>query len=93
MFAFFFGVLLESFIIEEGFLVCLSGGVIGKRDYAGVGFIVAPWARCYIIGFCEFSDRIMSLKLRVIGRQLGIVCVYVVQGGRDFSERFFFNDN
>ena len=77
---------------EEGFLVVLSGGVGGEREFAGVGTIVAPWARRYVIGFSEFPDRIMSMKIRITGGQLGIVCAHVVQGGRDFTDRHSFFD-
>ena len=64
----------ESYVSNAVFFVALSGGVIGQREYGGVGILVAPWARKYAIGFSEFSDRIMSMKLRIKGGQLGIIC-------------------
>ena len=33
-----------SYVTEEGFYSILSGGVVGQRDYAGVGFLIAPYA-------------------------------------------------
>ena len=54
-----------SYVSEEGFLLVFSGGPVGSTEYAGVGMIVAFWARRYVIGFSEFSDRIISMKVRV----------------------------
>ena len=35
--------LSDYFITEDHFLVILSGRADDQREYAGVGFIVAPW--------------------------------------------------
>ena len=39
----------ESYITEEGFLIILSGGPSGVREFAGVGFMVFPTARKLVI--------------------------------------------
>ena len=35
----------DHYVAEGGFLIVLSGTAGNAREYAGVGFIVAPWAR------------------------------------------------
>ena len=47
---------VEAYIIDEGFLAILSGGISGVRERVGVGFLVSLLARRYVIGFTEFSD-------------------------------------
>ena len=82
----------DSYVTDSGFLVILSGGPSGCREYAGVGFVVSPWARRNVISFSEHSDRIAWLRLRVQGGKVPIVCAYAPQGGRDFVSRqsFFY---
>ena len=43
----------DSYISDAGSLIILSGGVLGEREYAGVGFIVSPFIRRFVIGFVE----------------------------------------
>ena len=50
--------------MEDGFLVFLSGAVVGSSDtYAGVGFMIAPWAVKAVVGFRAISSRIASLRV------------------------------
>ena len=70
-----------------------SGGIVGRPEYAGVGFLLVLWARQLVIGFTGFSNRIASLKLRGKGEQFVISCAYVVQGGREFIKRYSFYDS
>ena len=46
----------------EGFLVICSGGLVGEREYAGVGFIIAPKIRNAVVDFTQFSNRLIALK-------------------------------
>lgn len=65
----------EYSITEAGFLLILSGGN-GVRETAGVGFLIAPVLRRSVIGFCQATARMASLKLRVAGGKVGIVTAY-----------------
>ena len=50
---------------EDGFSVFLSGACKdGCRSYAGVGFIVAPWAIQSIVSFKAIDDRMASLRVK-----------------------------
>eukprot|EP00959_Pyramimonas_sp_CCMP1952_P224986 4704432-Pyramimonas_sp.AAC.1 len=50
----------------DGFMLCLSGEPDdAKRSVAGVGFIVAPWARSAIVAFRAVSPRLASLRIKV----------------------------
>ena len=82
----------DSYLTEEGFLIILSGGPQGAREYAGVGFLVAPAARQHIITFKEHTNRIASLKIRVSGGQLCLISAYAPHGGLDFALRWSFFD-
>ena len=82
----------DSYLTEEGFLVILSGGPEGAREDAGVGFLVAPAARPYIITFKERTNRMASLKIRVTGGQLCLISAYAPHGGLDFALRWSFFD-
>ena len=54
---------------SAGFTLFLSGAeaILGERDYAGVGFLVAPWARKSVISFRAISSRVAALRLKVHG--------------------------
>ena len=70
----------------------LLGRSDDQKEYAGVGFLIAPEVRSSIIGFCQASNRYAALKLRVPGGKIAIMTVYAPQSGRSFDERFtFFN--
>ena len=74
----------------EGYLVISSGGTPlkdGEREYAGVGFIVAPEAKASIIGYLQHSSRLAVLKMKVKGGSLAILSVYAPPGTRPHEER------
>ena len=78
---------------SDGFLVVLSGGPNDKREYAGGGFLVAPWLRPALIGFTQLNSRLASIKFRVSGGQVVFISAYAPHGGYDFDFRqSFFND-
>ena len=52
-----------------------------QREYAGVGFIIAPSLIPSIIGAICFSNRIACLKLRVPGGNTCIFSVYAPHNG------------
>ena len=73
--------------LEGGYLLINSGADDGKRSFAGVGFIVAPWLRSAVYSFKQISDRIAVLKLRVRGGKLAIINTYCPHNGYDYSVR------
>jgi len=68
-----------AFTTPEGYFVILSGGEPlkeGEREYAGVGFIIAPEARRSVLSYLQHSSRIAVLKLKVKGGRIAITSVY-----------------
>ena len=66
----------------DGFMVFNSGNNDeSERSYAGVGFIVAPWAKSSIVAFKSISDRIASLRVKVTGGMLTILSAYAPHEG------------
>ena len=56
----------SEYFEHEGFMVCMSGEPDKeKRSVAGVGFLVAPWARSATVAFRAISSRLASLRVRV----------------------------
>ena len=70
----------------EKYLVILSGGN-GPREWAGVGFVVAPSLRHSVMAFTQHSPRLASLKIRVTGGTLVVISAYAPQSGRPPAER------
>jgi exonuclease III len=60
--------------LKDGFQILYSGN--SSESHAGVGFIIAPWARHFAFSFCSHSARCASLKLRAQPRTLHIINVY-----------------
>ena len=78
---------------EQGHLVILSGSERDGRNWAGVGFIVAPRCRYHIKSWKQVSERICSLKIRVRGGAVGITGVYAPHNMKPLDERIhFFSD-
>ena len=75
------------YITDEGFLVILSGSASDGREYAGVGFIIAPWARHAVYGFLQLSSRIACVKLKVRNGKLALISAYAPHSGRPYDER------
>ena len=83
----------SPYYIEDDFLVILSGSSGSPREFAGVGFVVAPWVRHSVVGFLQFSNRLACLKLRVPHGRLALVSAYAPHSGYSFDERqTFFED-
>lgn len=75
------------FTTADQFLIVLSGSAGLTREFAGVGFIVAPWARQSLISFKQISNRLASVKVRVEGGKAVFFSAYAPQSGRPFDER------
>ena len=71
----------ERYITFGNYLVIVSGHDKDEREYAGVGFIIAPHIVPSILGAICFSKRIACLKLRVPGGIAGIFSVYAPHNG------------
>ena len=82
----------DYFLRNDGYLVIQSGGPNAMREWAGVGFLVAPAFRRSVLGFNQFSDRIASLKLKVLGGQMTILTAYAPHSGHDYAIRRSFFD-
>ena len=83
----------SSYCTKEGYLVIMSGGPMDAREYAGVGFIVSPWATRAVISFIQHSPRIAGIKLRTPGGNIGLVSVYAPHSGHTESVRQEFHTN
>ena len=75
---------------DDGFLVVLSGSSAGGKEWAGTGFIVAPWMTHAVIGFLQYSARLCSLKIRVVGRKMALMSAYAPHSGYPFDQRQVF---
>ena len=77
----------DSYVTTGGSLVTLSGGILGEREYAGVGFLISPTARPYMKSFSKHSDRLATLRTHITGGQLGIISAHALSAGDDFPIR------
>lgn len=81
-------------ISNAGFLFILSGGEDeNEREYAGVGFIIAPILRQSVLGFCQHSNRMACLKLKCKYGKAAIVSAYAPHNERPIDERTQFFSN
>ena len=84
-------VLDVEYFEEEGFTVFLSGAAKdGPRSYAGVGFMVAPWAIKSVFSFKAVNERIASLRVKVTGGVVNVLSVYAPHDGHEFEKRHHF---
>ena len=74
----------------EGFSVILSGREEEGREYAGVGFIVSPWAKHAVKGYIQQDSRMASLRLRIYGGILTLVTVYAWTNEHEYDVRHTF---
>ena len=68
----------------------LSGGdplKDSEREYAGVGFIIAPETRCSVMSYLQHSSRMAVLKIKVEGGQATIVTAYAPPATKPYDER------
>ena len=82
----------SPYFFSEDYLVILSGASDDQREYAGVGFLVAPWLQAAVVGYTQFSNRLASIKIRISGGQAVFISAYAPHGGYPFAERQAFYD-
>ncbi|TWW80180.1 hypothetical protein D4764_10G0012100 [Takifugu flavidus] len=63
-------------LLERGWTLYHSGVADGERRQGGVAILVAPQLSACILEFTLVDERVASLRLRVGGRILTIVCAY-----------------
>ncbi|CAG5929455.1 unnamed protein product [Menidia menidia] len=71
-------------LLERGWTLCYSGVAPGERRRAGVGILIAPHLGACTLGFTPVSERVASLRLRVGGRVLTVVCAYAPSGSTEY---------
>ena len=77
----------DYYLSDEGYIIILSGGLEGKRENAGVGYMIAPWMQKSVVSFCQDSSRMAALKIRVRGGKMSIITAYAPHSGYDFADR------
>ena len=76
---------------SDEFLIIYSGCEENQnREYAGVGFIIAPYMKFCVKSFMQLSSRIAILKLRIKGGIATLISAYAPANTHDFEERFEF---
>ncbi|TWW69208.1 hypothetical protein D4764_18G0000140 [Takifugu flavidus] len=63
-------------LLERGWTLYHSGVADGERRRAEVAILVAPQLSACILEFTPVDERVASLRLRVGGRILTVVCAY-----------------
>uniref|UniRef100_A0A3B5Q1D6 Endonuclease/exonuclease/phosphatase domain-containing protein n=1 Tax=Xiphophorus maculatus TaxID=8083 RepID=A0A3B5Q1D6_XIPMA len=71
-------------LLERGWTYFHSGVAQGERRRAGVGILVAPHLGACTLGFTPVNERVASLRLRVGGRVLTVVCAYGPNDSSDY---------
>ena len=80
----------DVFVTERGYQVILSGSSTLQREWAGVGFIVAPSVRKSVAGFCQYNSRMASLKVKTVRGVFAVLSVYAPHNLKDISDKFAF---
>uniref|UniRef100_A0A8C6LWE5 Endonuclease/exonuclease/phosphatase domain-containing protein n=1 Tax=Nothobranchius furzeri TaxID=105023 RepID=A0A8C6LWE5_NOTFU len=70
--------------LERGWTFYHSGFAPTERRQAGVGILVAPLLGACTLGFTPVNERVASLRLRVGGRVLTVVCAYAPNYSSDY---------
>uniref|UniRef100_A0A8C6KS93 Endonuclease/exonuclease/phosphatase domain-containing protein n=1 Tax=Nothobranchius furzeri TaxID=105023 RepID=A0A8C6KS93_NOTFU len=70
--------------LERGWTFYHSGVAPTERRRAGVGILVAPHLGACTLGFTPVNERVASLRLRVGGRVLTVVCAYAPNYSSDY---------
>jgi len=73
--------------------VILSGSSTLGREWAGVGFIVAPKVNKSVVGYCQYNNRMASLKVKTTGGVFAVLSVYAPHNLKDVSEKYAFYDD
>ena len=68
---------------SEGYLVVLSGN--HKDKHAGVGVVLSPTVRPYLLDVNQVSNRIIHLAFKKKGGNIHIIGAYGPHSGRDFE--------
>ena len=63
-------------LLERGWTLFHSGVATGERRRAGVAILIAPRLGACMLEFTPVDERVASLRLRVGGRVLTVVCAY-----------------
>ena len=63
-------------LLERGWTLFHSGVATGERCRAGVAIFIAPRLGACMLEFTPVDERVASLRLRVGGRILTVVCAY-----------------
>ena len=63
-------------VLERGWTLTLAGVVPGERRGPGAGLLIAPRLSACMLEFTLVDERVASLRLRVGGRVLTVVCAY-----------------
>ncbi|TWW81730.1 R2DM Retrovirus-related Pol polyprotein from type II retrotransposable element [Takifugu flavidus] len=63
-------------LLERGWTLYHSGVADGERRRAGVAILVAPQLSACVLEFTPVDERVASLRLRVGGRILTVVCAF-----------------
>ena len=79
----------DYLITDENFLVVLPGGD-SEKEFAGVGFLIAPHVRQSVVGFVQAGPRMASLKIRVPGGKAVVVSAYAPHAGYSYADRQHF---
>ena len=79
-----------SVYTEQGHLVITSGTDDGARCWSGVAFVIAPHCKWRIKSYCQVSDRLAYVRLRVPGGILGLITAYAPHNLKSLAERFDF---
>ena len=58
-----------------------------------MGFIVSPKVRKSIAGYCQYNNRMASLKLKTVGGVFAILSVHAPHNLKDVSEKHEFDDH
>ena len=80
-------------VTPDGFLVPLSGSSTSDREYAGVGFLVAPWIRHAVCSFVQLSNRTAVMKIRAEGGKVAVCCVYAPHSGWPWDDTQLFSSD
>ena len=75
---------------EDGFQIIMSGRSDDSVCWAGVGFIIAPWARDRLKNFKQICDRMAYVKFTVLGGSMALFCVYAPHNAKPQAERVEF---